>query len=524
MLLTWADLWSAFGTGPWLWDDLSTARPFSDVVVDSRQAAQDSLFVALPGEHTDGHLFVADAFRRGAQAALVQRRVDDCPVVIDVQRPLARQFSPAATGEALSLPVCFLVPHTLSALQRLAAYWRRRFAHCRVVGVTGSVGKTTTKELIASVLRQRFATLQSIGNYNNEIGLPLTMLRVHSQVQWVVQEMAMYGLGEIARLAQIAQPEIGVVTNVGPTHLERLGSIERIAQAKSELVQALPMDGLAVLNGDDPRVRAMAGQTKAKRVLYYGLEPPRRAVRPLEGDLQGPAHPVPGRPRPERGEGQDWGDGELGEGHNDLWADELESLGLEGLHLRLHFGEQSLHARLPLLGRHSVYAALAAAAVGLSLGLGWDEVISGLQDKSAQVRLMVVPGVHGVTILDDTYNASPASTVAALNLLSEMDGRKVAVLGGMLELGSYQTEGHQLVGRRAAEVVAVLVTVGELGKSIAEEALAAGMAPERVHAPVDNDEAVAVLLQVLAEGDFVLVKGSRGVAMESIVARLAKGD
>jgi len=491
MSLTWADLWSALGTGPWVpfalltagWADLSTSRPFCDVVVDSRQARQGSLFVALPGERTDGHFFVADAFRRGAQAALVQRLVDDCPAVIDVQRPLAKQLSPAAAEDALSLPVCFLVPDTLDALQRLAAYWRRRFMNCRVIGVTGSVGKTTTKEIIAAVLRQRFATLQSFGNYNNEIGLPLTMLSLHSQVQWVVQEMAMYGLGEIAHLAQIAQPEIGVVTNVGPTHLARLGSLERIAQAKAELVQALPMDGLAVLNGDDQRVRSMARQAKAKRILYYGLEP-----------------------------------------QSDLWADELESLGLEGLRLRFRFGEQSVYAKLPLLGRHSVYAALAAAAVGLSLGLAWDEVIAGLQDRTAQVRLMVVPGLHGVTILDDTYNASPASTIAALNLLSEMDGRKVAVLGGMLELGRYQEEGHQLVGRRAAEAVAVLLTVGELGKSIAEEALAVGMPRERVYTAVDNDEAVAVLQQVLREGDFVLVKGSRGIAMENIVTRLARGD
>ncbi|MBM4432011.1 MAG: UDP-N-acetylmuramoylalanyl-D-glutamyl-2, 6-diaminopimelate--D-alanyl-D-alanine ligase, partial [Chloroflexi bacterium] len=151
-------------------------------------------------------------------------------------------------------------------------------------------------------------------------------------------------------------------------------------------------------------------------------------------------------------------------------------------------------------------------------------VIAGLQDRTAQVRLMVVPGLHGVTILDDTYNASPASTIAALNLLSEMDGRKVAVLGGMLELGRYQEEGHQLVGRRAAEAVAVLLTVGELGKSIAEEALAVGMPRERVYTAVDNDEAVAVLQQVLREGDFVLVKGSRGIAMENIVTRLARGD
>jgi len=476
MALTLAHLWNALGSGPWHWEEISSAQPFTDVVVDSRLAVEGSLFVALSGERTDGHLYVGDAFRRGAQAAFVQRPVHDCAILIDAGQPLDEHLE-------LTSPVCFLVPDTLRALQDLAAYWRRLYAHCRVVGVTGSVGKTTTKELIAAVLRQHFSTLKSLGNYNNEIGLPLTMLRLHSGVEWVVQEMGMYDLGEIAYLAQIAQPEVGVVTNVGPTHLERLGSIEHIAQAKAELVEALPPDGLAVLNGDDQWVRGMAARTEAEGVLYYGLEP-----------------------------------------QNDLWADDIHSYGLEGLRLRFHFRGQSLHAPLPLLGRHSVYGALAAAAVGLSLGLSWEEVICGLRDTSAQVRLMVVPGVNGTTILDDTYNASPASTAAALNLLAEMDGRKVAVLGDMLELGSYEAKGHRLVGRRAADVVSVLVTVGKLGQWIGEEALAVGMPASAVHIVADNDEAVAVLEHTLTEGDFVLVKGSRGVAMENIVARLARGD
>ena len=475
MGLALVDLWRTLGTGPWPWE--ATAHlEFKEVVVDSRLVTEGSLFVALPGEHTDGHLFVGDAFRRGALAALVQEPVDDCTALLNVKRPLV-------AGGSIPLPMCFLVPDTLTALQELAAYWRRVHSNCKVVGVTGSVGKTTTKELIAAVLRQRFSTLRSPGNYNNEIGLPLTMLRLNPTVEWVVQEMGMYDLGEIAHLAEIALPEVGVVTNVGPTHLERLGSIERIAQAKAELVQALPPDGLAVLNGDDQRVRAMATLTKAKTILYYGLEP-----------------------------------------RNNLWASDIQSYGLEGLRLSFHFQGESVTVRLPLLGRHSVHGALAAAAVGLSQGLAWDEIISGLRDKSARVRLLVVPGIHSTTILDDTYNASPASTVAALNLLTEMPGRKVAVLGGMLELGSYEEAGHRLVGRRAADVVSVLVTVGKLGRLIAEEALAAGMSPSAVHAVADNDEAIAVLQRVLSEGDFVLVKGSRGIAMENIVAKLARDD
>ncbi len=475
MALTLGHLWSALGDEAWPWDESLSAKRFTDVVVDSRLVQAGSLFVALPGERTDGHLFVGDAFGRGAGAALVQRPVEACQRLFDV-RQQAQVAAPV-------LPMCFCVPDSLRALQDLAAYWRSQFPACRVVGVTGSVGKTTTKELLAAVLRQRFSILKSLGNYNNEIGLPLTMLGLHAGLEWVVQEMGMYDLGEIAYLAKIAQPEIGVVTNVGPTHLERLNTIERIAEAKAELVEALPPHGLAVLNGDDPRVRAMSERTRAKRVVLYGLDR-----------------------------------------ENDLWADEIQSYGLDGLRMRLHYCGQTLHARLPLLGRHSVYGVLAAAAVGLNLGLAWDEVISGLRDPSTQLRLMVVPGIHGTTVLDDTYNASPDSTVAALNLLDEMEGRKVAVLGPMLELGSYEVEGHRLVGRRAADVVSVLVTVGKLGRLIGEEAQAAGLPPHDVHIVSSNDEAVAVLGEVLVEGDFVLVKGSRGIAMENIVARLARAD
>jgi UDP-N-acetylmuramoyl-tripeptide--D-alanyl-D-alanine ligase len=474
-VLTLADLWKALGTGSWPWAE-TAGLPLVEVVVDSRLVEEGSLFVALPGEHTDGRLFVADALGRGARAVLVQERPDDCPTTIDVRQELD-------PGSPLVLPVCFQVADTLNALQDLAAYWRREHIDSHVVGVTGSVGKTTTKELIAAVLQQRFQTLKSPGNYNNEIGLPLTLLRLHRGVEWVVQEMGMYDLGEIAHLASIAQPEIGVVTNVGPTHLERLGTIERIAQAKAELPQALPSDGLAILNGDDPHVRSMGALTRAKDVLYYGLEP-----------------------------------------NNDLWASDVRTRGLEGLLLRFHFQGRSVHVRLPLLGRHSVHGALAAAAVGLSQGLAWDEIVSGLRDESARVRLLVVPGLRGTTILDDAYNASPASTIAALNLLAQMQGRRVAVLGDMLELGKYEEAGHRIVGRRAREVVSLLITVGRLGQVIADEAVAVGMPASEVHAVADNGEAIGILQRILAPGDFVLVKGSRGVAMESIVTNLARGD
>jgi UDP-N-acetylmuramoyl-tripeptide--D-alanyl-D-alanine ligase len=457
-----------------LMEGLTGQRPpdleqkLTDVIIDSRQARPGSLFVALKGERGDGHDFVADAFERGAIAAIVERELDIGYWVLDTSISDLQYLI-----SNIQLPACFIVEDSLKALQQLAAYWRSRHTP-RVVGVTGSVGKTTTKEVIYSVLSQRFRTLKSEGSYNNEIGLPLTLLKLEPSHQRVVLEMGMYYLGEIAELAAIARPHIGVVTNVGPTHLERLGTIERIAQAKTELVEALPDDGVAVLNGDDPWVRQMAAKTKAK-VFYYGLDET-----------------------------------------CDLWVSHIESQGLEGIRFRFHHGSETIHAKVPMLGRHSVHTALAGAAVGLVEGQSWEEIMNGLRG-AAQLRLVVVPGLRGSTILDDTYNASPASTIAALNLLEELDGRKIAVLGDMLELGPYEEEGHRKVGRRAMDVVAVLITVGQRGRLIAEEALACGMEEERVFIEEDNDSAIARLREIVALGDIILVKGSRGMRMEEIV-------
>lgn len=442
-------------------------RPIRDVVIDSRQVGPNCLFVGLKGESVDGSTFADDAIAKGAVAVLVSR----------APATAAQVWSRGTSATAIMPPVAIVVPDTLWALQELAAYWRRRI-NVRVVGVTGSVGKTVTKELVASVLSRRYATLRSEGNLNNEIGLPLTLLKVTPKTEYAVLEMGMYALGEIARLAEIALPSVGIVTNVEPVHLERLGTIERIAQAKSELVQALPADGVAVLNGDDPRVRAMAAQTKA-RVFTYGLSP-----------------------------------------DCDLYATDIESQGLEGIRFRLHYRGETVHARAALLGTHSVHTALAAAAVALNEGLSWQEIMAGLMDVSAQLRLIATPAIRGALILDDTYNASPKSTIAALNLLAELKGRRIAVLGDMLELGAFEDEGHRKVARRAIEVVSRLITVGKRGRIIGEEALACGMAPEDVVIVENNAQAISVLSEWIQAGDIVLIKGSRGMHMEDIVQAL----
>jgi UDP-N-acetylmuramoyl-tripeptide--D-alanyl-D-alanine ligase len=371
------------------------------------------------------------------------------------------------------------VQDCLAALQRVAYFWRRKMP-VKVIGITGSVGKTTTKELVAEVLDQRYRTLRSAGNLNNEIGLPLTLLGLSEEHERAVLEMGFYVPGEIAFLCELALPQIGVITNIGTVHAERAGSQEAIAKGKAELVEALPPapDGVAILNFDDLRVRAMASMTQAQ-VFFYGLSPAA-----------------------------------------ELWADRVNGLGLDGIQFRLHYHNEVLHLRIPLIGRHSVHTALRAAAVGLVEGLTWQEIINGLHSRHAQLRLVAVRTERGGLILDDTYNASPESTLAALNLLKEMDGHKIAVLGDMLELGPYEQQGHEMVGVRAAQVVDELITVGELGQIIANAARRAGLAKQRITIFEDSRQVIDFLSARLGANDVVLVKGSRGMHMDQIVAEL----
>jgi UDP-N-acetylmuramoyl-tripeptide--D-alanyl-D-alanine ligase len=444
----------------------------TEASIDSRRVIPGALFVALPGERTDGHDFVEQAFSNGASFAFVQRKVSDRLPVLDV-----RQGSGEQIPDLLEGPCCILVDDCLQSLQRVARFWRRKL-DVKVIGITGSVGKSTTKELTSDVLCQRYSTLKSRGNLNNEIGLPLTILGLSEGHERAVLEMGFYVPGEIKLLCDIALPSIGVVTNVGTVHAERAGTIEEIAKGKAELVEALPDDGVAILNYDDPRVKAMAEQTQA-RVFFYGLSP---------------------------------------EAH--LWADGVEGLGLDGIHFRLHHQGEVIHLRVPLIGRHSVHTVLRAAAVGLTEGLTWQEVVNGLRQAATQLRLIAVRTENGALLLDDTYNASPESTLAALNLLEELNGRKVAVLGDMLELGRYEWRGHEMVGIRAAEILDELITVGERGRMIAAAAHRAGLAGEKITELNDTDEAISFLAEKLTKDDVVLIKGSRGMQMDRIVAVL----
>ena len=295
----------------------SNTPVITEAAIDSRQVIPGSLFVAIPGERVDGHDFIADAFKRGASFALIQQDVGASFRTLDLRADLNTDSIPD-----LTLPLYLRVENTINALQQIARFWRRKL-DLRVIGITGSVGKSTTKETVAEVLSQRYRTLKNPGNLNNEIGLPLTILKLGSGYQRAVLEMGFYVPGEIAFLCDIAQPQVGVVTNIGTVHAERAGSQEAIAQGKSELIQALPEDGTAILNFDDPWVRKMEERTRAQ-IFFYGLS-----------------------------------------SESDLWADNVEGLGLEGIRFRLHYKRETLHVRVPLIGRHSVHTALRATAVAL---------------------------------------------------------------------------------------------------------------------------------------------------------------
>ena len=431
--------------------------------VDSRRVTPGSCFVALRGERVDGHRFVVDALRAGAVAALVERPVELPPdldaAIIQVSDPLV-------------------------ALQELAAWWRDRH-DVRVVGITGSTGKTVAKEIVADVLSRTVRTLRNEGNLNSETGLPMTLLRLEPDHEAAVLEMSMYTVGEIARLAEIARPEVGVVLAVHPAHLERAGSIERLAQAKAELPAALPVGGLAVLNADDARVAAMRDVTAAA-VRTFGL---------------GPAA--------------------------DVRATDIESRGLAGTEFTLEspWGTRRLRSGTP--GRHLVPHALAAAGVAERFAVPLDEVAAALDAGSrAEHRMSVVEAASGATLIDDTYNASPVSVGGALDFLAETPiasgGRRLAVLGDMLELGSDEERLHREIGDRAARAADAIVAVGRRGAWIADAARAAGA---RVATAEDADEAAAVLERELAPGvgDIVLVKASRGIGLDRTVELLRSG-
>jgi UDP-N-acetylmuramoyl-tripeptide--D-alanyl-D-alanine ligase len=440
--------------------------------VDSRLVQPGNLFVALEGERTDGHRYLAAAASAGAAAMLVRRLPD------------------ADAGEApletLGDIGVVLVADPLRALHAVAAAWRARFSPL-VVGITGSIAKTSTKEAVAGVLESRFVTLRTEGNQNNEVGLPLTVLRLGPEHEAAVLEMGMYVGGEIRELAAIGRPSIGIVTAVQPVHLSRIGSLQAIEDAKAELVEALPTavdGGVAILNADDPRVLRMGSRTRA-RATTYGFS-----------------------------------------AAADVRADEVVSRGFDGMTFRLVTTAGDRTVEIGGLGRLAVHNALAGVAAGLAAGLALDEIVSGLATPSRARHRSTVIRAGGVTIVDDAYNAAPESVRAALELLAGLPAtRRIAILGEMRELGDAHVAGHREVGEAAASVLDLLVVVdgapGGAATGITEGALSAGMAPDRVVTAADPASAVDVALAVVAPGDVILVKASRGIELERVVDALA---
>ncbi len=426
---------------------------FRAVSNDSRVTKPGELFVALKTEVRDGHDFVADAIANGATGVIVQS--DDL-------------LLPDATW-------AFRVSDTRRAIGDLATHWRKRFP-VRTVAIAGNVGKTTTKELTSAVLSAHRTVLKSPANFNDEVGLAMSLFQLNETHDRVVVEVGMFELGEIRRLCEIAAPDIAVVLNVGPTHLERVGSIEAIAEAKSEAVQALPSTGTAILNADDPYVAAMEDKTRA-RVLTFGVEQ-----------------------------------------HAAVRATNLRGRGLAGVDFTLSCLGRELKAHSPLPGTRLVSNALAAVAVAFADGQSIEEASVALSAAEAPLRMLVRTSSGGATILDDAYNANPASMFAALELLSEMTGRRLALLGDMLELGSAEAESHRAVGEEAARVCDQLFSVGPRGEQIAAAARAVG-GIDVTHFD-SKEEALTVLRTVIGPGDILLVKASHGLALDRVVEEL----
>lgn len=432
------------------------------VVVDSRSAGPGALFFALRGERTDGHRFAGQALAAGAAAAVVER----------------------GRASATDRGALIEVEDTGRALMDIAAS-ERASSKVRVVGVTGSSGKTSTKDLTAAVLAARLRVAASPASFNNEVGLPLTILGAADGTEAMVLEMGARGTGHIRRLCDVAAPEIGIVTNVGRAHLGLFGSAEAIVRAKAELPEALPPAGTAILNADDPVVAGYAARTAAG-VILYGTVP--------DADVRAEEISV---------------DAETGRARFVL----ITPAG-------------STRVRLAIAGRHMVWNALAAAAAGLALGVGPDAAAAALETaRVSPGRMELRRAAEGWRVLDDSYNANPASMAAALATASRLarEGLFIAVLGEMAELGPIAEAEHRALGRRVAAAGADrLITVGPPGRTIAEGALEAGMPPDRITVCDGVEAAAARALRLVRSGDLVLVKGSRAVGLDRVAAALAE--
>ncbi len=421
------------------------------VAFDSREVKPKDLFVAVPGEKTDGHLFVGEAATRGAAAALVSRRVD------------------------ASVPQ-LVVPDTVAALQSLAGQVRRT-AGFRVAAVTGSVGKTTTKSFLAALLARRFRVAQTQGSRNSQLGLPAEMCNLSGDVDWFVAEAGMSRKGELCRLGEVLRPQALLYTRIAPVHLEFFPSVEAIAEAKAELIPFLDPEGVLVVNASDPYQESFASRF-CGRTIRYGL--------------------------PEK---------------SDVWVEKVTSRGLLGSNLVLRGPHGPWAVELPLPGLHQVENFLAAACLGLALGVPREELALAARELRPQPHRGEVHTLpSGALLVDDSYNASPVAVARMLELLAQTPGHRVAVLGEMLELGEKAADFHREIGVTARSVCHRLVAVGGENARVLAEAYGPGGTWV-----ASVEEAKSLLQNGLAEGDVVLVKGSRGIGLDRLVSALVAG-
>ena len=437
------------------------------ISTDSRTVAEGELFIALKGSRFDGHHYALEALKKKAGGVLIEE-----DKVGDIWWNGYR-----------SKPV-IAVRDTLSALGDIAQNWRRKY-RTPVVALTGSNGKTTTKEMIAACLETTFPLLKTKGNLNNLIGLPLTLLTLTEKERVVVLEMGMNVPGEIRRLTEIAEPDVGLITNIQKVHLEGMGSLERLKEEKGELFRRMRRDGTILVNQDDPRVMELADDYRGQKITF-GIE-----------------HPA------------------------EVMAKEIRLRGEEGTFFTLILESEAMEIHLRLLGRHFVADALSAVGVACLFGLEMKQAKEALEHfQPFPMRMEVVPLKGGITLINDAYNANPSSMELALETLMEVkgEGRAIAVLGDMLELGEFAKEAHQQLGQKVGELsIDFLLALGEEASVVVESAIRHGFPLARTKVVESYSEAVSILREMVQNGDWILVKGSRGMAMEKIVEALREG-
>lgn len=450
--------------------DEAAGKEATCVVIDSRKVEAGGVFIATKGERVDGHDFISQVAEKGALAVVCERKPKDCMIPY------------------------ILVEDSFAALKQIAEFYRYQLT-IPVVGITGSVGKTSTKEMIAGVLSEGFCVLKTEGNFNNEVGLPLTLLRIRKEHEVAVVEMGISDFGEMHRLSKMARPDICVMTNIGQCHLENLGTRDGILKAKSEIFDFMNQEGYIIVNGDDDKLATV--KAKGDRApIHFGLNYA-----------------------------------------NEVYASDVLNRGLLGSQAVIHMGLSAISVEIPLPGAHMVYNALAAAAVGECLGLNTEQIKRGIAKVEAVGGRSHVIALPSYTVIDDCYNANPVSMKAAIDLLTMAIGRKVAVLGDMFELGEKECELHGEIGAYAKEKgIDVVICVGGLSKNMYEGALSAGknglvaaegrgrtaLEEQKVYYFETRDEMLAELNTLIKPGDSILVKASHGMHFEKVVEYLSE--